>query len=115
MQENEKLTGHKITEFKGENNKSYSIHLTFSAKEDAGLRQENECFKRAGIFAKEISRKEIEKIFGKNNTIFSAYYYPSDSNILFDAHQTNRKIAKERGVKWRHSKTNFLRRRIWNC
>lgn len=100
LQITEKLTEKKLTEFRGEENISDSIHLTFSAEEDAGLRVENENFKRAGIFARELARAEIEKIFGKENPIVSAFHYPSDSNVLFDAHETNRQIAEGCGVRW---------------
>ncbi|MSP34090.1 MAG: hypothetical protein EXR06_04230 [Rickettsiales bacterium] len=100
LQITEQLSGCKITEYKGPDNKSYSIHLTFSKHEDEGLRVENKNFEQAGIFARQLSNAEIVQIFGDNSMIFSAYHYPSDSNILFDAHETNRQIAENKGVNW---------------
>lgn len=81
---------------------SSSIHVSFTARNAREVEHENEEFKRAGISAEELSPDEIDLVFGEEGKkhIHSAWKYPGDSHVKFDAHQQNKSFATSKGARW---------------
>jgi hypothetical protein len=81
---------------------SSSIHVSFSEKNAREVEHENEQFRRVGIKSEILDPEEIDLIFGEEGrkNIHSAWRYPGDSHIKFDAHQKNRNFIQENGATW---------------
>lgn len=79
---------------------SSAVHVTFTQRNDEEVRHENEEFTKAGIEAERLSQDEITQMFGDRPKIYSAYKYPGDTHIKFDAHKANQDIATKYGADW---------------
>jgi len=79
---------------------SSSIHITFNSRGDKHVAAEHADLQAVGITAEKLSPEKRELFFGPNNHIHEAFEYKGDSHILFDAHQTNKDLAEERGATW---------------
>ncbi len=85
---------------KRDNLDSSSIHVALSKKEVEETKTENKILSEIGIASVELSREEIEKLFGKNNQIFGAFSYPGDGNVVPQYHVEAGHVVKEMGNEW---------------
>jgi hypothetical protein len=78
---------------------SASIHITFTEQNSKEVEHENESFRKAGIHPKKLTTEEINFFF-ESNEIQSAWRYPGDTHLKFDAHEINRQFAESHGAVW---------------
>lgn len=83
-----------------DNSDTSSIHVALTPAEVMETRIENNHLAAIDIASIELTREEIEKLFGKNEEIISAFSYPGDGHVVPQYHTNSQALVKETGNQW---------------